>query len=194
MIARHNMEKINPLNSSKHSIDQLENSLKEIDSCIHILSKQLFPENISGIALHAIISILDILAIKLLIDQNMFEQEKIIYGIGWSIFLSTTLIGTHTILKFWQSGLINLILTSSLPETSNKKINDMIKHIGINASNNSTSVQLEYFKHKRYEFKKIISDKKAWHTFSIYNHSKQLISNDVSNHIESFLFPKKNCN
>ncbi|HEX2548679.1 MAG TPA: hypothetical protein VHM20_02535 [Gammaproteobacteria bacterium] len=191
MIERQDINEVKPINIAKSSIEQLTHAVKDIDSCINILSNQLIPEKIKNISFHAIIVGLDIQAMKYLFEQNVFSQEKINYGIFWTIVFSTSLLSVHFLINTINTDMIKSVLTSALPTPISKKIKDTAKHFAIQTANEITSLQLEQFKNKKREFKNIISDKKSWHIFSTFNHSKHVVSNDIAHSIEEFLFPKK---
>lgn len=179
------------VNLSKCSIQELKSSVKEINTSILILSNQSFSDKLcTGIAQSVLLAI-DFLVVKFFNDQNLFQQEKQNYGIGWGIFLGSSLIGTHLILKFFGH---ESLFVSFLDGYLRTQINDTANKFGVDLSNNSYN-QLKNFEKKKLGLEKLISERvtdyKAFYRFSIYNHSHRWINKDVSYCIESFLFPRK---
>ena len=181
-----------PKSISNFTTQQLKETLKDVESCSRILSNQIFPEKLFKYGFQSIFITLDFVIINLINDQNLFEKEKINFGIGWGVFFSTMMISLHLSAQLIGSDLINALLVSRLSESNRNKINMTANQLGIKISDTSAH-QLELFQQKKAEIENIISertiDEKAFHFFASHC-QKDYISNDISNSIKEFITPK----
>lgn len=176
---------------SSVTIEQLEGIIKALDTCIVLLSRKLLPEKAMNIGCHTLISLMNLCVIKLLTDQEMFYEEKIHFGIGWSLFLGAALFGAHALLEYLHRDTLSMTLVSSLTQREQEKFQQSLKITGIPLASDLIPHQIQHLQHKKQELKNMITDRKAWQTFSIYNHSKNLMPKAISHCVEEFLFPKK---
>lgn len=170
------------------TIQQINASLNDVNNCISLLSKQLFPETLIDNSTQTILAMIDFFIVKFLLTEGMFQHEKLTAGIGWSTFFSTAMISAHLLIYAFGADRIN---TLSISDDNRKRIHDSAKNLGVDTSDMLTS-QLDFFKQKKIDLQSIIEDKKAWYTFLLFNHSKQCVSKDIASYIEEFVLPAVN--
>jgi len=172
-------------NNSAYTIKQLNDAIKDMDDCVSILSKQLLPENLLTFFFYGVIIYLDILLVQLYNMKIEVEPR--------STFLPVVMLVATNALVYKLIGDVKPSLDlTALSEADHKKIKTSMQLLGIESTSDTTTESLENFKHRKKDVQKILSDKKAWHMFSMYNYnrSKHFISRDITNHIKEFIFPK----
>src|SRR6185437_2526842 len=161
----------NKKSTSAYTIKQLNDAIKDIDDCISILSRQFLPENVLKYTLHGIGIYLDILSIRLCVKEIVSTKDNTAY-----IMLAFLIMVFHVLVIKIMAEQNKSIRITYLSESDQTKIKNSIQHLGINNTTAMSSMVLKDFNHKKSDFKKILVEANAWHTFSMYNRREHRVS------------------